>query len=68
MIIGVDYHPSLQAIAFCVEETGECGEPDPEPQRWINGEILSRPEAARSPRARRNGGYRIFTLVRAAAG
>jgi hypothetical protein len=24
MIIGVDYHPSFQAIAFCVEETGEC--------------------------------------------
>ena len=26
MIIGVDYHPRFQAIAFCVEETGECGE------------------------------------------
>jgi len=26
MIIGVDYHPSLQQIAFFVEETGECGE------------------------------------------
>src|SRR6202142_4527778 len=26
MIIGVDYHPSFQAIAFCVDETGECGE------------------------------------------
>src|SRR5580704_7435975 len=26
MIIGVHYHPSFQAIAFCVEETGECGE------------------------------------------
>ena len=26
MIIGVDYHPSFQAIAFCVEETCECGE------------------------------------------
>src|ERR1017187_1235486 len=26
MIIGVDYHPSFQAIAFVVEETGECGE------------------------------------------
>jgi transposase len=26
IIIGVDYHPSFQAIAFCVEETGECGE------------------------------------------
>ena len=26
MIIGVDYHPSFQKIAFFVEETGECGE------------------------------------------
>jgi len=26
MIIGVDYCPSFQAIAFFVEETGECGE------------------------------------------
>jgi hypothetical protein len=26
MIIGVDYHPSSQSIAFLIEETGECGE------------------------------------------
>src|SRR5499433_1290009 len=26
MLIGVDYHPSFQTIAFFVEETGECGE------------------------------------------
>ena len=26
VIIGVDYHPSFQTIAFLVEETGECGE------------------------------------------
>src|ERR1700675_1993269 len=26
MIIGVDYHPSFQAIAFFVKETAECGE------------------------------------------
>ena len=26
MIIGVDYHPSFQTIAFLVEETGEYGE------------------------------------------
>ena len=26
MIIGLDYHPSFQAIAFLMEETGECGE------------------------------------------
>ena len=26
MIIGVDYHPSFQTIAFLMEETGEYGE------------------------------------------
>ena len=26
MIIGVDYHPSFQQIAFLIQETGECGE------------------------------------------
>ena len=26
MIIGVDYHPSFQTIAFLMEETGECRE------------------------------------------
>ena len=26
LLIGVDYHPSFQTIAFFVEETGECGE------------------------------------------
>jgi transposase len=26
MLIGVDYHPSFQQIAFFVEDTGECGE------------------------------------------
>ena len=26
MIIGVDYHPSFQQIAFWMEETGEYGE------------------------------------------
>jgi transposase len=26
MIIGVDYHPSFQQIAFFMEQTGECGE------------------------------------------
>ena len=26
LIIGVDYHPSFQQIAFMNEETGECGE------------------------------------------
>ena len=26
MLIGVDYHPSFQTIAFFMEETGEYGE------------------------------------------
>ena len=26
MMIGVDYHPSFQQIAFFVEDTVECGE------------------------------------------
>ena len=26
MLIGVDYHPSFQQIAFFEEETGECGD------------------------------------------
>ena len=26
MMIGVDYHPSFQQIAFLMEESGECGE------------------------------------------
>jgi transposase len=26
LIMGVDYHPSFQQIAFFKEETGECGE------------------------------------------
>ena len=26
MIIGVDYHPSFQTIAFLMEEAGECGD------------------------------------------
>jgi hypothetical protein len=26
IIIGVDYHPTFQQIAFLIEETGECGD------------------------------------------
>jgi len=26
LVIGVDYHPSFQQIAFLDQETGECGE------------------------------------------
>jgi transposase len=26
LIVGIDYHPSFQQIAFLDQETGECGE------------------------------------------
>ena len=69
MLIGVDYHPSFQTIAFFVEETGACGEQELNHSYvWTSREILSRPEAARNGRAGRPGGYRIFTLVRAVTG
>src|SRR5262249_43358226 len=34
---------------------------------WRSRAILSGPAATRNPRAGRNGGYRVFTLVRAIA-
>jgi hypothetical protein len=36
MLIGVDYHPSFQQIAFFVEDTGEFGE------RQLNQKITLR--------------------------
>src|SRR5216684_1982113 len=59
-IIGVDYHPNFQQIAFLDQETGECGA-----RRLRSREVLPRAEAARSQRARGDGGHRVFTLVRA---
>jgi hypothetical protein len=32
MIIGADYHPSFQQMAFLIEETDEYGEHEVEPQ------------------------------------
>ncbi len=65
-IIGVDFHPSFQQIAFMDRETGEFGE------RRLNHseggrsrEVLSGPAAERRQCAGRDGGHRIFTLVRA---
>src|SRR5258708_33992159 len=34
MIIGIDYHPSFQTIAFLIEETGECGEQELNHSEW----------------------------------
>ena len=70
MIIGVDYHPSFQAVAFLMEETGECGEQelnhsDGQAERFYRD--LEGSE--RNLRAGRHGGcHRVFTLVRAATG
>jgi transposase len=62
MIIGVDYHPSDQQIAFTDTETGECGEQrlnhsDGEAEKFYRGLSL------RGASARGDGGHRLFTLV-----
>jgi transposase len=41
MILGVDYHPSFQQIAFFMEKAGECGErrlnhDDGEAEKWAS--------------------------------
>jgi tRNA splicing endonuclease len=68
MIIGVDYHPSFQAIAFLFEETGECGEQelnhsDGQAEKFYR----DLKERGICVRVGMEGGYRIFTLVRATA-
>ena len=65
IIIGMDYHPSFQQIAFVDQETGECGErqldhSDGAAERFYRGG-----KQRRSQRTRGNGGHRAFTLVRA---
>jgi hypothetical protein len=44
MLIGVDYHPSFQQIAFLDQETGECGErrlnhSDGEAEKFYTGQV-----------------------------
>ena len=58
VIIGVDYHPSFQAIAFLMEETGECGEQElhhsdgqAEREQRILGHVVGLAIDFRSPRA-----------------
>jgi hypothetical protein len=67
MIIGVDYHPSFQQVAFLMEETGEYGE------RQLNhgdgeAERFYRDLHERGSQVRVGLGYWILSLVRAAAG
>ena len=40
VIIGCDYHPSMQQVAWVDTETGECGERQ---LRNHNGELIRRP-------------------------
>ena len=42
IIIGVDYHPSVQQIAYVDTETGETCERRLKPQRWRGRAFLSR--------------------------
>jgi tRNA splicing endonuclease len=65
IIIGVDYHPSFQTIAFLIEETGEYGEQelnhsDGEAERFYR-KLKERGVGVRVG----NGGHRTYTLVRA---
>ena len=65
IIIGVDYHPSFQQIAFLIEETGECDErrlnhSDGEAEKFYRGLKLRGVHVRVGDR-----GNRIFPLVRA---
>jgi transposase len=55
LIIGLDYHPSFQQMAFLDNETGECGEQWALAQRRRSRTLLSRAEAARHPGTNRDG-------------
>jgi hypothetical protein len=68
IIIGVDYHPSFQQIAFMDQETGECGErelnhSDGEAERFYR-ELKERGVSVRAGME----AYRACTLVRAVTG
>ena len=40
MLVGVDYHPSFQTIAFFMEETGEYGEQELNQLRPLHADIM----------------------------
>jgi hypothetical protein len=56
VMIGVEYHPSFRAIAFCVEDTGESGEQE-RGQSDGKAEKFYRAPVARNPGAGGDGGY-----------
>ena len=68
IIIGVDYHPSDQYIAFVDTETGEYGERQLNHSAGEAREVLSGTSDARSPRTSGDGGHGLLPLVRAVAG
>ncbi len=64
IIIGVDYHPSFQTIAFLMEETGEYGEQELNHSDGEAGRFYRELKGERSQCAGGNGGHRACTLVR----
>ena len=65
IIIGVDFHPEFQQIAFVDSNTGDFQE-----KRLVHreeAEQFYRGSAARASRAGGDGGQRAGTLVRASA-
>ena len=67
LIIGCDYHPSVQQIAFVDLETGECGE-RPLLHKEGEAEAFYRLESARGEFAGRDRGHRACPLVRTVTG
>jgi hypothetical protein len=67
MIIGVDYHPSFQTIAFLMEETGEYGEQELNHSDG-QAEKFYRDLKQRGICVRVGMEATVFTLVRATAG
>ena len=66
-IIGVDYHPSMQQIAWVDTESGECGER--RLAHCAEAEQFYRELKQKGVNVRvGNGGYRALALVRALAG
>ena len=66
IIIGVDYHPSFQTIAFLMEETGEYGEQELNHSDGEAERFYRELKGERSQCAGGNGGHRACTLLRAA--
>ena len=65
LIIGLDYHPSVQQIAFLDLESGEFGERQLNRNEGEVEEFYREIEAARNLCARGHGGYGKHMLVRA---